>query len=63
MCPYVFIQEEGFSGQYVATPSFSDSTIIAHGPDPIAVLEESKKNGVQDPIIVFIPEKDTTYVY
>lgn len=52
-----------YSGCFVAIPSFKDKTIIAYGKKPAKVYKESAKHGVKDPVVVFVPEKDTTYVF
>jgi hypothetical protein len=52
-----------YSGCFVALSSFKDKTIIAHGKKPAKVYKESAKQGVKDYVVVFVPEKDTTYVF
>jgi len=52
-----------YSGCFVAIPSFKEKRIIAHGKKPAQVYKDSAKRGVNDPVVVFVPEKDTTYVF
>lgn len=63
MCKHALVNAEGLEGQYVATPSFSDNTVIAHGPDPAGVIAQSHKQGVDDPVVVYVPEKDSIHIY
>ena len=52
-----------YSGCFVAMPSFKDKTIIAYDKKPAKVYKESSKRGFKDPVVVFVPAKDTTYVF
>ena len=54
---------EQYAGNYVATRSYSDQTVVASGKDPLAVLKNAEANGVKDPVIFYIPEKDTVDIY
>jgi hypothetical protein len=52
-----------FSGKYVATRSFTDKDVVASGKDPLKVMEDAKKKGIEDPVVFFVPRKDTVYIY
>jgi len=52
-----------YRGYYVAIPSFTEKTVIAYGKKPERVYEKSAKLGVKDPVVVFVPKRDTTFVF
>jgi hypothetical protein len=59
----VFIEENKYNGSYVAIKDFGDSTVIADGKDPKEVYDKAVKQGYSNPVIVFIPAKDTVQIY
>lgn len=52
-----------YRGYFVAIPSFTEKTVIAYGKKPDKVYEESAKKGVNDPVVVFVPKRDTTFAF
>lgn len=52
-----------YGGKYVATKSFEDSDVISSGSDPVKVIKAAKKKGVDDPVLIYIPEKGMTHIY
>lgn len=54
---------EQYSGQYVATKSFLDKDVIAHGSNPSKVLQAAKKLGIKLPVVFYIPENDVVHIY
>lgn len=54
---------EKYSGQYVAMSAFEDGRVVASGADPGKALQDAVANGYPDPVLVYIPEKDTIYIY
>ncbi|MBM4135624.1 MAG: succinyl-CoA synthetase subunit alpha [Nitrospira sp.] len=52
-----------YGGKYVATKSFKNKKVISFGTDPLKVFEEAKKKGAKDPVIFYVPEKDTVHIY
>jgi hypothetical protein len=54
---------EKYGGKYVATRSFKDKKVISSGSDPATVFEEAKKKGARDPVVFYVPEKDTVHIY
>ena len=52
-----------YKGRYVALKSFRDNKVIASGKKPDDVLERANKKGIPSPVLIFVPEKDTTHVY
>jgi len=59
----LFDDGDRYGGKYVATRSFEDRTVISSGEDPIKVYNEAKERGADDPVIVYIPEKDMVQIY
>ena len=47
----------------VALKSGSDGKIISYGTKVKSVVDEAKKKGVDDPIIMFVPKKGHRYIY
>lgn len=54
---------EEYGGQYVATKSFKDRDVIAHGKDPIRVTSDAKKGGIKDPVVFYVPKGDVVQIY
>jgi len=48
------VQDEKYTGQYVAMPSFNDRTVIACGPNRTVVLKRAKTLGCGRPVIVYV---------
>lgn len=51
------------ANHYVALTSFSERKIVGKGKTPDEAFEEARKNGVNNPVILFIPEKNQVQVY
>ena len=54
---------EKYNGFYVALKDLEDDTVISSGKDPGEALDEARKNGCKNPLILYIPEKDTVNIY
>lgn len=54
---------EKYSGQYVATRSFTDKAVVASGKDPLKLIAEVKDLGVEDPVVFFVPKEDVVQIY
>jgi hypothetical protein len=52
-----------YSGKYVATRSFKDKNVLCAGTDPVKVIQEAKKRGAQDPVLVYVPKKGMIHIY
>ena len=59
----VLIAEEGYEGKYVALRSFLDRSVIASGNDPKIVMAQAHEQGINNPVLFFVPEQDATFVY
>jgi hypothetical protein len=52
-----------FAGKYVALKSRIEVTVISSGDNPKKVFDEAKQNGIENPVIIFIPKADSVYIY
>jgi hypothetical protein len=52
-----------FGGQYVATRSFKNKKILCAGTDPVEVIQEAKKLGAKDPVLIFVPKEGVVHIY
>ncbi len=52
-----------YSGKYVTTRSFKSKEVLTSGKDPTKVLERAKAKGVKDPVIFYVPKKDSVHIY
>jgi hypothetical protein len=59
----ILLTDERYEGKYVALRSILDRTVIASGDNPKSVLEQAKKQGAANPVVLFVPQKDITLVY
>ena len=57
------IDLDKYEGKYVALKSFTDNTVLAFGKKPQKVLEAALETGIEEPVIVYIPRRDTNYIY
>jgi hypothetical protein len=58
MCPI-----SKYNGKYIATESFESKKVIASGTDIVKVYNDAKKQGVEEPVISYIPKKGTICIY
>lgn len=54
---------ENYYGKWVAMRSFTDKDVIASGKDPLEVVLEAEKLDCNDPVIIYVPEKDVIQIY
>jgi len=54
---------ERFEGKYVALASLEDGKVISGGEDPEKILAEAAEKGFPNPILLFVPDKDTVSIY
>lgn len=57
------INTSKYNGLYVAVKDFDDNTVIASGKEPQEVYKKAIKNGFNDPVILYVPLKDTIQIY
>lgn len=54
--------ERAFRGQFVATSTFNDRNVIAHGKDPQKVMRQAEQKS-ESPVVFFVPDKNVTHIY
>jgi hypothetical protein len=59
----VMIKEKKYTGQYVAVKSINDTKVIASGRSMKIALKKAVKNGVDKPLLIYIPEKNAVHIY
>lgn len=51
-----------YGGKYVAIRSFKNKEVLSFGCNPSRVLNAAKNKGARDPVIFFVPKKDTALI-
>lgn len=59
----VLVNSDKYNGRYVALISIENNTIVGSGDSPEAALNEARKQGVQNPFLLYVPEKDLVHIY
>lgn len=59
----ILVNSNKYDGQYVAIISAEDNTIVGSGNTPEEALNEANKKGIQNPFLVYIPDKDVIHIY
>ncbi len=59
----MLVGEEKYVGKYVALGSFRDKTVVASGTKPADVISSAKQQGYHNPVVVFVPTKNTIHIY
>ena len=59
----ILVSTDEFSGRYVAMKSFEDNTIVGVGDDPDRALKEAEARGFNNPVLLYVPEKDLVHIY
>ncbi len=52
-----------YEGQYVALDPATGDKVIAHGSQSNRVAAEARRAGVEVPVIIYVPQRDTAYLY
>jgi hypothetical protein len=61
--PVTLVKTDKYNGKYVALNKIGDSKVISSGKNASRVHSAAKKKGHKNPIIFFVPEKDTAHLY
>jgi len=54
---------EKYSGQFVATESFSSPKVISHGDNAQDVIKDAEEKGYSDSVIFYVPPEGTVHIY
>lgn len=52
-----------YQGKYVATRSFKDRKAVCSGRNPVKVLSCAKEKGIRDPVVFYVPKKNSVNIY
>lgn len=52
-----------YGGKYVAIRSVKNKEVLSSGKDPSKVYDKAKDKGAKDPIIFYVPKKDSVHIY
>ncbi len=59
----VLVNSDKYNGQYVAMKSIDDNTIVGSGETPSEALEEARTKGIQNPFLLYVPDRDVINIY
>lgn len=59
----LFSDNAKYAGKFVATPSFSDRSIISSASTIGKTIERANKKGYANPVVVKIPKKGTKFLF
>ena len=54
---------EKYGGQYIAKRSWQSRDIIAHSQNMDQVIKRAEKQGVAEPVIMFVPKHNMVCIY
>lgn len=57
------LKSDQYNGRYVAMKSPDDHTVVSSGDTPAEALEIARKQGFQDPILVYVPLEESVHIY
>jgi hypothetical protein len=52
-----------YTGQYVATQSFTCQNVVSYGTDVKVVQKEAQDKGYKNPVVFYVPEKGMAHIY
>jgi hypothetical protein len=53
------VKNSKYTNCYVATPTFNDNRVVAHGKNPNKVRQKAKDAGYKQPVVTFVPKENT----
>ena len=59
----VLVKTDKYCGQYVAMKSVDNNTIVGAGNTPDKALSEARGNGIQNPFLLYVPDKNLVQIY
>jgi len=59
----VLVKSGRYNGRYVAMKNVHDRRVVGSGKSPAKALSEARRNGVADPLLIFVPEKEMVNIY
>lgn len=52
-----------YAGQWVMFRGWTCREIVAHGTDLGKMFQEAKRKGATEPVLLFVPDPNITYIY
>ena len=59
----LLVKTDEYNGMYVALKSFEDHSIVGVGDDPESALSAAHSKGIEEPVLLYVPETDTVQIY
>ena len=59
----VLLNTERYNGRYVAFKSFEDHTVVGVGDGPESALNDALSKGFDNPVLLYVPEKEAVHIY
>lgn len=59
----ILVNSNKYDGQYVAMVSADDNTIVGSGNTPEEAINEARKKGIQNPLLLYVPDKNLVHIY
>ncbi len=59
----ILVNSNKYDGQYVAMVSAEDNTIVGSGNTPEEAINEARKKGIQNPFLLYVPDKNLVHIY
>ena len=59
----VLFKDNKYRGKYVAVKSMSKPKVISSGTNPKTVHDKAVKEGVEKPLLIFVPKKNIANIY
>ncbi|MEJ2355194.1 MAG: DUF5678 domain-containing protein [candidate division WOR-3 bacterium] len=59
----ILLNTHEYDGKYVALKSIEDNSVVGFGKSPKTALKAAKEKGIQNPYIIYIPDKEVVHIY
>lgn len=59
----ILVNSTKYDGQYIAIISTEDPTLVGAGDTPVEALNEARKKGIENPFLLYVPDKDLVHIY
>jgi len=61
--PEALMTNKKYEGKYVAFDPEKSEKVLAFGQNAGTVIKKARERGAQTPAILFVPKKNTAYIY
>ena len=59
----ILLGKRKYNGKYVALKSFNENIVVASGLNPTAVINRAIQKGVNEPVILYVPQENEIHVF